>query len=97
VSEQIGDLSEKVVANSVKFIKQSADLLTAAANAEIKPPEKPAKGKGKTPTPAASTAPKPKDAPAKPKEAPPKSPAAEKPSEKPAEKKPAESGGDFNP
>ncbi len=98
VSEQIGDLSEKVVANTVKFIKQSGDLLTAAANAEIKPPEKPAKGKGKGPTPAASTAPKPKDAPAKPKEAPTRAPAAEKSSEKPApaEKKPSE-GGDFNP
>jgi hypothetical protein len=97
VSEQIGDLSEKVVANSVKFIKQSGDLLTAAANAEIKPPEKPAKGKGKAPTPAASPAPKPKEAAAKPKEAPAKAPAAEKPPAKPVEKKPAESGGDFNP
>ena len=51
VSEQIGELSEKVVANSVKFIKQSGELLTAAANAEIKPPEKGAKGKGRGPRP----------------------------------------------
>jgi len=30
VSEQIRDLSDKVVSNSVRFVKQSADLLTAA-------------------------------------------------------------------
>src|SRR5579859_6296231 len=99
VSEQIGDLAEKVVANSVKFIKQSSDLMTAAANAEIKPPEKSAKGKGKAPTPAASPAPKPKEGPAKPKEPPAKPAQADKSGEKPAppEKKPSESGGDFNP
>src|SRR5260370_37381830 len=96
VSEHIGYLSDKGVANSVKFIKQSGDLLTAAANAEIKPPEKTAKGgKGKAPTPAASPAPKPKETSAKPKESPAKPAPAEKSSEKPAppEKKPSESGG----
>jgi hypothetical protein len=95
VTEQIGELSEKVVANSVKFIKQSGELLTAAANAEIKPPEKNAKGKGKAPTPAsASTTPKPKEAPAaaKPKESP--KPPADKPAPAP---KAASEGGDFNP
>jgi hypothetical protein len=97
VSEQIGELSDKVVANSLKFIKQGGELLTAAANAEIKPPEKGAKGKGKVPTPAAAT--KPKEAPAKPKDAPTK-PAVEK-TEK-AEKAPASpqkpaDGADFNP
>jgi hypothetical protein len=95
VSELIGELSEKVVANSVKFIKQSGELLTAAANAEIKPPEKGTKGKGKAPTPA--SAPKPKEATAKPKEPPAKP--AEKAAEKPASaaQKPASEGGDFNP
>jgi hypothetical protein len=99
VSEQIGDLSDKVVANSVKFIKQSGELLVAAANAEIKPPEKGAKGKGgKAPTPAAAAT-KPKEPVAKPKEAPAK-PASEKTAEKPpsAPAKPASEGsGDFNP
>jgi hypothetical protein len=97
VSEQIGELSDKVVANSLKFIKQGGELLTAAANAEIKPPEKGAKGKGKAPTPAAAT--KPKEAPAKPKEAPAK-PAAEKTekaADKPAPQPKQADGPDFNP
>jgi hypothetical protein len=90
VSEQIGELSDKVVANAVKFIKKSNELLTVAANAEIKPPEKAAKGaKGK---PASATVP-PKEAPGKPKEAAPKA----APPDKPAPAKPAEGGGDFNP
>jgi hypothetical protein len=96
VSGQIGELSDKVVANSVKFIKQSSDLLTAAANAEIKPQEKGAKGKGKAPTPA--SAPKPKEAAAKPKDAPPAKPASDKTADKPSPpQKPASEGGDFNP
>jgi hypothetical protein len=101
VSEQIGDLADKVVANSLKFIKQSGDILAAAANAEIKPPEKGAKGKGKAPTPAASPTPKPKES-GKPKESPGKETSVkpaptEKSPVKPADKKPSESGGDFNP
>lgn len=104
VSEQIGDLSDKVVANAVKFIKRSGELLTAAANAEIKPPEKTAKGaKSKPPAPAITSkdAPKPKDPqkaaqvdkPAPPtKSAPPTKLA---PPTKSAA--PAEGGGDFNP
>jgi hypothetical protein len=94
VAEQIGELSDKVVANSVKFIKQSGELLTAAANAEIKPPDKNAKGKGKPPAPA----PKPKEPVAKSKE-PPAKPAGEKPAaDKPAPApKPAADTGDFNP
>jgi len=102
VSEQIRDLSDKVVSNSVRFVKQSADLLTAAANAEIKPQDKSvgAKGgKGKGPTPAAASTPKPKDAMPKPKDIPVKA-SSDKPASSPAPDKPApagESGGDFNP
>jgi hypothetical protein len=94
VSEQIGELSDKVVANAVKFIKQSGELLTLAANAEIKPPEKSAKGsKGKPPAPP----PKPgKETPAKPRESPPRT-AGEKPAPAPVPKPAADTGGDFNP
>jgi hypothetical protein len=97
VSSQIGELAEKVVNNSLKFVKQSGELLTAAANAEIKPPEKGAKaGKGKAPTPAAAA--KPKETTAKPKEAPAKSASDEKHGDKSAPPKPApENTGDFNP
>ena len=103
VSADIGELSEKVVANSLKFIKQSGELLTAAANAEIKPQDKSAKGPKGKPAPAA--APKPKDAPAKPKE--PAKPVAvekadkpdkpEKPAHPAAPKPAAGEGSDFNP
>lgn len=94
VSEQIGELSDKVVANAVKFIKQSGELLTLAANAEIKPPEKSAKGgKGKPPAPP----PKPgKETPAKPRESLPRT-AGEKPAPAPVPKPAADTGGDFNP
>jgi hypothetical protein len=94
VSEQIGELSDKVVTNAVKFIKQGGELLTAAANAEIKPPEKSAKGgKGKPPAPP----PKPgKETPAKPKETPPRT-AGEKPAPAHAPTPAADTGGDFNP
>jgi len=100
VTEQIGELSDKVVANAVRFIKQSAEVLVAAANAEIKAPEKGAKGV--KPRKGAAPAAKTKEAPPKPKETPAKSPAAEKPPPAPppsAQKPsaPSESRGDFNP
>jgi hypothetical protein len=99
VAEQIGELSDKVVANAVRFIKQGGEVLLAAATAEIKPPEKGAKGvkPGKGAAPAART----KEAHPKPKEIPAKSPAAEKsapatpPSTQPSS--PGEGRGDFNP
>lgn len=87
VTEQIGELSDKVVANAVRFIKQSAEVVVVAANAEIKPPEKGAKGvkPRKGAAPAART-----------KEASPKPPPATPPSaQKPSA--PSDSRGDFNP
>jgi len=106
---EIGDRCDKVVGNSTKFFKQGSDVLTAAANAEIKPPVKGQKGK---PGKGAAPPGKPKDAPKEPsksKDSPKdaaKPVAAAKPAAPPAAPKPAapkpaapaaESAGDFNP
>jgi hypothetical protein len=92
---EIGERCEKVAANATKFFKQGNEVLTAAANAEIKPPAKGGKGKaGK----GAATPSKPKDAPEKPAAKP--KPAAPEGEPRPAPKPAApagESAGDFNP
>jgi len=99
VSEDIGDRCEKIVAGATKFLKQSGEVVTAAANAEIKPPAKASKGKaGKSP-PAGKSKDKDKDKdkePPKPKE-PPKAAAAEKHAPPPKAPPAGEGGGDFNP
>jgi hypothetical protein len=85
VTEQIAELSDKVVANALRIVKKSGELLVAAANAEIKAPEKSAKWSkaGKSTVPIAKIKPSPS--------VPPPGSAAKKPSP------PAASGGDFNP
>ncbi|HEX9297119.1 MAG TPA: hypothetical protein VF881_14850 [Polyangiaceae bacterium] len=100
VSEDIGERCEKVVATATKFLKQSGEVVTAAANAEVKPAGKGSKGKAGKAAPAGKSKDKDKDkdkekdAP-KPKDAP-KAAAAEKPAP-PPKAPPPESGGDFNP
>jgi hypothetical protein len=98
VAAEIAERTDKVAGNATKFFKQGNDLLTAAANAEIKPPAKGQKGKPSKNTPPAS---KPKDAAPKDKPAAVAKPAAPASDAKPAAPKPAapapEPGGDFNP
>ena len=67
---EIGDRCDKVVGNSTKFFKQGNDVLTAAANAEIKAAGQRTEGQAGKGAPPAS---KPKDAPkepSKPKDSP---------------------------
>jgi hypothetical protein len=95
VAAEIADRCDKVAGSATKFFKQGSDVLTAAANAEIKPPVKGQKGKaGK----GAATPSKPKDAPEKPAAKPkPASEGEPKPAPKPASPPAGESAGDFNP
>jgi hypothetical protein len=100
VAAEIAERCDKVAGNATKFFKQGSDLLTAAANAEIKPPAKGQKGKPPKSTPPAAS--KPKDAsPPKDKPATVAKPSAPPSDAKPAAPKPAapaaEPGGDFNP
>jgi hypothetical protein len=97
VSEEAGERCEKVVGAATKFLKQSVEVVTAAANAEVKP----AKGKGKGGKAAPSGKPKEKEKDKekeKEKDAPkPKAAAAADKPAPPPKAPPAEGGGDFNP